>query len=183
MNNTLMFRSDQHLHALTFQQSLKGETIIEQVSGHGWQVRFPAQSKGAYTTFYALLPDGTVVQRRSQRILTCAVAVIESSSFINEVRGTIWCDAEREYRLAQDTAKLPEPVGNNPVWANARKITAEFPDAAAYSHWMVEARNLQPKWEAVSWRTANHLGRDYAARLRKESRWGDVHVLVAVGGV
>lgn len=183
MNNILMFRSDQHLHAQTFQQSLKGETALERVYGGGWQVRFPAQRKGAYTTFFAVLPDGIVVQRRSQRILTCAVAVIESSRFINEVRGTIWCDAEREYRLAQDTAKLPEPVGDNPVWAHARKIIAEFPYAAAYSHWKVEGRNLQAKWEAVSWRTANNLGRDYAAKLRTESRWGDVHLLVAVGGV
>lgn len=183
MDNLLSFPAHQHSEASSFRQSLMGESsILQGEAGDDWQVRFQTQRHGEQTVYFARLPDGVVVQRRSKRPLGCVVAVIESSRLIDGVNGDIWEKAERVYRLAQDTAKLPEPPGNTENWSQACDLVKHFEDAATYASHTVRERDMKAKWDAMSWRSDYHLGRSYAAQLRTEDRWESVIVLDAVGG-
>lgn len=56
MNNILMFRSDQHLHAQTFQQSLKGETALERVYGGGVASALPGAAQRCIHDFLCSSP-------------------------------------------------------------------------------------------------------------------------------
>lgn len=183
MDNLMSFPSDQRAQATAFMQSLKGGAVISEGNpGDQVQVRFPAQRDGDQITYFARLPDGNVVQRRSKRPLSCLVAVIESQSLMERARFAIWEKAESEYRFAQQTAVLPKPDGNIEYWANAVRIYGEFKDAAEYAAHKVRQRDVKAAWGAMSWRSNHFFGNRYAAELRTEGRWEEVRVLDAVGG-
>ncbi|MPQ71455.1 hypothetical protein [Pseudomonas sp. MWU12-2323] len=183
MDNLMIFPAQQHAEAAAFQQALMGESsIVLGEAGDDWQVRFKTQRHGEQTVYFARLPDGVVVQRRSKRPIGCVLAVIQSLRLINAVNGNIWAKAEREYWLAKDTARLPEPPGNTAHWSQACGLIKQFEDAAAYASHKVRARDMKAKWAAMSWRSNYYLGSSYAAKLRTEDRWESVVVLETVGG-
>ncbi|MCF5382030.1 hypothetical protein GIW05_00650 [Pseudomonas syringae] len=183
MDNLLTFPANQRAQATAFMHSLKGDAVIsEDKPGDEVQVCFTTQRVGDQITYFARLPDGVVVQRRSKRPLGCLVAVIESRSLIARVTFAIWEKAESEHRVAKKTAVLPMPDGKIEHWAEARRICDEFKTSAEYAAHKVRQRDIKAAWGAMSWRTNHFIGNRYAAQLRTEDRWESVVVLDAVGG-
>lgn len=185
-NNQLFFPDDQLKHAQAFCNSLEGTPSLEkgasQSWGSGWVVSFTCQRRGERTVYFARLPDGKVIQRRSKRPLACVVAVIESFDIINGVRAMRWDEAVRTYRLMKSMAALPEPTAYKQRWTEACRIVAEYESEVAYASQQVEKNNIQATWGALSWRSSHLLGRKLAEKEMAHSRWESVLVLDAVGG-
>lgn len=182
LNNVLTFLSTQHRHARDFHESLSGEATITQTSNGEWVVQFCGQHYGEKTTYFARLPDGRVVRRRSKRPLLGVVATIYSSALIDEVRGGIWAEAVREYHLAQGTAKLPKPEVRSTHWDAASNIVSSFAGSDEYAAHVVRERKLTRVWDDFSWRYSMHSASAYARQLSMESRWESVVALNVVGG-
>ena len=182
-NNVLTFLKQQHQHAMDFQASLSGETEIDQLETGEWVVRFSQQRNSDKITYFARLPDGRVVQRRSKLPLLGVVATIYSQAFLDGVRGAVWVDAVREYRLAQDIASRPKPASDNACWDAAFKQVSDYAGADEYAAHKVSQRIVKRDWQDFSWRYSMHSASSYAKKVARESRWESAVALNVVGGL
>jgi hypothetical protein len=183
VNNIIKFAPGDHARAVEFQKALLGESVlVKQQDDQGWAVQFSQQRVGPQVVYFARLPDGRVVSRKSKTVLGSVVAVIHSQSFMEGLRGSIWLNAEREFELLQDDARGPVDPRNSSRREAARQAVEDFKDSARYAAHKVSERNLTPAWDAMSWRSTSFHGHSYAAKLRQEDRWSDVLVLDVYGG-